>query len=148
MRFFGHPLHPMLVHFPIAFWSLAAVSDGLALSGLADTWAYGWLLLTLGLVTAVPAMIAGFADLAALHDAAERDGHHHMIFMSAAWTLFVSALIFRLEDGTPSASPDVLSAVLSFLGLVSMAVGGWYGGQLVYRHGAGQSSTPCLENPE
>ena len=24
MRLFGHPIHPMLVHFPIALWTVAA----------------------------------------------------------------------------------------------------------------------------
>lgn len=138
MRLFGHPLHPMLVHFPIAFWSFAAFSDGLALLGLADTWEYGWPLLALGLVTAMPAMIVGFIDLAALRDAAERDGQLHMYLMGSAWMIFLIALILRLENGTPLPSPQNISGGLSLLGMGVMVVGGWYGGQLVYTHGAGR----------
>lgn len=139
MRLFGHPLHPMLVHFPIAFWSLAAVSDGLALFGLANTWAYGWLLLSFGLVMAIPAMIAGFVDLTAIPDTAEADGNRHMYLMGSAWTIFLIALILRLEGGEPLESVNAISAGLSLLGLVVMAIGGWYGGQLVYTHGAGRA---------
>jgi len=36
MRIFGHPVHPMLVHFPIAFWTVATVAYGLVASGASE----------------------------------------------------------------------------------------------------------------
>ena len=38
MRVFGHPLHPMLVHFPIAFWTLGSACDALTLLGVPAAW--------------------------------------------------------------------------------------------------------------
>lgn len=32
MRFFGHPIHPMLVHFPIVLWTIAAGALMLSIS--------------------------------------------------------------------------------------------------------------------
>ena len=147
MRLFGHPLHPMLVHFPVAFWTLGALCDGLALLGYEQTWGYAWMLLALGLAMAVPAMAAGFLDLAALSPEAERDGQRHMIFMGLAWTLYLLALMTRFEGSTLMSSPQALSVACSMLGLALMAVGGWYGGQLVYRHGAGGQRLPEEGHP-
>ena len=138
MRFFGHPLHPMLVHFPIAFWSLATLCDGLALLGNEQAGAYVWLLLVIGLVMAVPAMLAGFIDLVVLAPAAERDGQRHMMLMGLAWTAYLVALLSRLEGAVLVFEPQTLSIICTTLGLALMAAGGWYGGQLVYTHGAGQ----------
>jgi uncharacterized membrane protein len=137
MRLFGHPLHPMLVHFPIAFWSLAAICDGMALAGNAQAWEHSWKLLALGLVIALPAMFAGFLDLAALSDRAERDGQRHMLCMGLAWTLFLIALMTRFEGTTLMPVVQAISVACTMFGLVIMTAGGWYGGQLVYRHGAG-----------
>src|SRR5699024_3929686 len=53
-----HPLHPALVHFPIAGWTLAVVADfsGLFLGEAAWSWSAG--LLAMGCAMAVVAMLA------------------------------------------------------------------------------------------
>ncbi len=137
MRIFKHPLHAMLVHFPVASWSLATACDGLALAGFTQAWSYAWLLLAVGLISAVPAMIAGAIDLAKLDDVAERDGNRHMILMGSAWTVYLCAMLARLDDMTPVLEPQFVSIALSVVGFGLMMAGGWYGGQLVYHHGAG-----------
>ncbi len=137
MRIFAHPLHPMLVHFPIAFWTLATVCDGCALIGITHAWSYGWIALTIGLVLAVPAIAAGFIDLARLEDAAVRDGDRHMILMGLAWVFYLCALLLRIDGQALVSEPHLLSISLSAVGFGVMMLGGWYGGQLVYHHGAG-----------
>lgn len=137
MRLFGHPIHPFLVHFPIAFWTTGTVCDGLALFGLEDAWPYAQLLLVAGTACAVPAMIAGIIDLARLEPWAAAVAHSHMLIMGASWTAYLVAAITRVDQWALVPEPSLLSISFSVLGLVTMAVGGWYGGQLVYHHGAG-----------
>ena len=62
-RIFGHPIHPMLVSFPIAFLTGTLVSD-LAYGLTRDAfWATASLyLLAAGVVTALGGAAAGFTD--------------------------------------------------------------------------------------
>ncbi len=81
MRLFGHPLHPMLVHLPIALWVLATACDGLTLVGVVQAWPLAWLCLAVGLVAALPAMAAGLADYAGLAESAVPTANRHMTLM-------------------------------------------------------------------
>lgn len=138
MRLFGHPLHPLLVHFPVAFWSLATLCDGASFFGIAPVWRYGGPLIGLGLLMATIAMIAGFLDLNTLKGEADAAGQRHMIVMGLAWTFYLAALITRQHTGRPLAEPALLPVALSVVGFLFLLAGGWFGGQLVYRYGAGQ----------
>lgn len=137
MRVFGHPLHPMLVHFPVAFWTLATVCDGCALAGFVSGRPYAVGLLALGLVVAIPAMVSGFFDLAGLKGDAVPDGGRHMLLMSSAWAFYLFALITRLDENVLAPDSQLLPRLLGLVGFCLIAVGGWFGGRLVYHHGAG-----------
>lgn len=146
MRIFGHPLHPLLVHFPIALWSLASLCDGLIITGLANFYDINGLgmlsslFLVLGIAFAIPAMMAGMMDVASVPEAASGDVNVHLMCMGGAWIAYLSALITRLEGVHPLSLPGWLSVALGFLGLACMMIGGWFGGQLVYKHGVGVHS--------
>ena len=99
MRLQRHPLPPMLVHFPIAFWSLASVCDGLLMLGSTQASTYAWMAIAVASAMAVPAMINGALDIARLSNAAEADGRRHMMLMALAWTdPDVFALIWNPQD--------------------------------------------------
>jgi uncharacterized membrane protein len=127
----------MLVHFPIAFWSLGSVCDGLALLGIQQAWRQAWLLLAVGSATAVPAAIAGLADLGKLEEPALAVAIRHMLLMGVAWSSYLAALVARIDGWTPLPAPHWLPVACSLAGFALMAAGGWHGGQLVYRLGAG-----------
>jgi uncharacterized membrane protein len=127
----------MLVHLPIAFWSLGTVCDGLALLGIQQAWQQAWLLLAVGSATAVPAAIAGMADLGRLKEPAVAVGVRHMLLMGVAWSLYLAALVARIDGWAPLPAPHWLPVAFSIAGFAIMAAGGWHGGQLVYRLGAG-----------
>lgn len=132
-----HPLHPALVHFPVACWSLAAGADlaGLWLGKTAWGWSGG--LLAVGCVTAVAAMLAGMAELPRVPEgAAMRDAWLHMGAMLAAFALFSTRLLLRLDHLQPL-EPDAVSLMLDAGGFIALAIGGWFGGRLVYGHGVG-----------
>src|SRR5690625_4771714 len=127
-----HPLHPALVHFPVACWSLAVATDfaGLWLGKTAWSWSSG--LLAAGCAMAVVAMLAGLAEFARVPEGtAMRDAYVHMSLMVLALVLFGMRLLLRLDHLQPL-PPDTLSLLLDAGGFVALAVGGWFGGRLVY----------------
>ncbi len=129
----------MLVHFPIAFWSLATVLDCCALLGVGGVWPLTWMPLALGLIIAVPAMILGLLEFADIEEAASRDAQRHMLTMCAAWVAYFAALLMRMDGVVPVADLQFVSIALSLSGFGLMGLGSWYGGQLVYWHGVGRS---------
>lgn len=132
-----HPLHPALVHFPVACWSLAVVADFVSLYFGQAAWQWATGLLMVGCVTAVVAMLAGMLEIARVPDGpAMRDAYLHMSAMLLALVLFITRL-FVGADGFQPAAPSALALVLDAAGFISLAVGGWLGGRLVYGHGVG-----------
>ena len=139
----SHPLHPALVHFPIACWSLATAADLASLLWGKPAWMLAGVLLLVGTVTAIAAMATGFVELLKV-DAdhpATRDLNRHMLFVMAAWSLYAASLFLRLQ-GTTLTEPDAVDLILSVAGFACLCVAGWFGGKLVYGHGLGMATRP------
>ncbi|MGB3740511.1 MAG: DUF2231 domain-containing protein [Castellaniella sp.] len=133
-----HPLHPALVHFPIACWSLATLADFSSLWLGESAWRWSAGLLMVGCAVALLAMVAGVLELSRVPDGpALRDVYLHMGLMLAAFTLYTARLFLRLDHLQPLA-PDVLALLLSLAGFITLAIGGWLGGRLVYGYGIGR----------
>lgn len=133
-----HPLHPALVHFPIACWTLAVAADFASLRFGAAAWSWSGGLLAVGCGVAVLAMLAGMMELARVPEGpALRDAWWHMGVMLVALLLFTTRLLLRLDHLTPLA-PDAVSLLLDVGGFLALAIGGWLGGRLVYGHGIGR----------
>jgi uncharacterized membrane protein len=133
-----HPLHPALVHFPIACWVLSAPCD-LAAWWLNDAqyWHIAWLLIAAGILLALPAMLAGMLDMAKIQNKnkkALKILHWHIGLVSTAWLFYLISLILREASTAPPGAAAVICAVV---GLIVLLVGGWHGAELVYRHGIG-----------
>jgi uncharacterized membrane protein len=134
MRLLGHPLHPMLAHFPIALCAVAAGAYLARVAGLAEAAAVAKLGNLAGLVIAVLAMIAGGWELRTIdaNSAAMRVATAHMMTMVTGWVCFLRA--FLLDPSAP-----ILAPAAAALGFCLMAVGGWLGGRLAYEFGIGSS---------
>lgn len=139
----SHPLHPALVHFPIACWSLATAADVASLWWGKPAWMLAGVLLALGTLTALAAMAAGFVELLKVgaEHPASRDLNRHMLLMLTAWCLYAASLFLRLQGATPT-QPGTVDLGLSVVGFVVLGVGGWFGGKLVYGHGVGVAKHP------
>ncbi|MEW9623366.1 DUF2231 domain-containing protein [Rhodanobacter geophilus] len=133
-----HPLHPALVHFPVACWSLGTAADLAGLHWGAPAWRPGGLLLAAGTLAALPAMLAGFYELTRLADdsPATRDVYRHLSVALAATALYATALLLRWRGGALSA-PDALGITLDLAGFAALVATGWLGGHLVYGHRLG-----------
>lgn len=138
-----HPLHPALVHFPVACWSLGTVADLASLHWGASAWHLGGLLLATGTLAALPAMLAGLYELTRLTDdsPAWRDAYLHMGTALTATALYSIALLLRWRGGALVA-PEALGIVLDMAGFIALVAAGWLGGRLVYGHRLGGDDMP------
>src|SRR5215468_2087803 len=94
MRILGHPIHPMLVHFPIAFWTVAVGAYVWAAAGASESAAVVAKCANgAGLIMAMLAMLAGAFELRSIAS----DGNAmqvaiwHMMIMSTVWVCFLAA---------------------------------------------------------
>jgi uncharacterized membrane protein len=133
----GHPIHPMLVPFPIAFLVGAFVSD-LAFWGTADPfWARAsmWLV-GAGLVMGALAALAGLTDFLTIERVRSLSAAWmHFLGNAAALLLSLWNLLHRLGDPAAGVVPGGL--VLSLVVVAILLVTGWLGGELAYRHRIG-----------
>jgi uncharacterized membrane protein len=144
----SHPLHPALVHFPVAAWSLATAADVAAGWVDAPMWRFAGWLHVVGTAMALPAMAAGLAQFARLPegDSAAKPAVRHMVLAMLAWSAYAAALALRWQDAAIVA-PGGMAIAASLVGFVLLCAAGWQGGQLVYRHGVGVETVarPALQ---
>jgi uncharacterized membrane protein len=139
----GHPIHPMLIPFPVAFLATALVTDIAFWSTGTPIWATAsmWLL-GAGVVMALVAALAGFTDF--LGDQRIRnlnDAWLHMIGNLVAVVLALINWYMRYKSG---AAAGVLpwGIWISLATVLLLLFNGWKGWEMVYRHHVGVSDTP------
>jgi nitrite reductase/ring-hydroxylating ferredoxin subunit/uncharacterized membrane protein len=134
----SHPLHPILIAFPVAFSVGAVVADIAGrLFGLANLWATGGYLSAAAVITGLVAGVPGFIDYVAVvppDSSAKRRATRHMVVNLVALALFALSWLFR--DGT-TLRPGTGTLVLEVAGLGLLMWGGWMGGTLVHRNQIG-----------
>jgi uncharacterized membrane protein len=131
-----HPIHPMLIPFPIVCFVGAFVTDIVYSQNSDPGWASAsnWLL-GIGLVMAALAAVAGLTDFLG-DDRIRRlgDAIKHMLANVAAVVVEAVNLALRINNpGFIDSTGVYLSGVVVLILLYS----GWKGGDLVYRHGIG-----------
>jgi uncharacterized membrane protein len=133
-----HPLHPALVHFPLACWSLATIADLASLWLGQSAWWLAGVLLAIGTVTALAAMAAGLYEFARIGEdhPGLADARRHMLLAMAAWMLYAASLVLRLQ-GTTLVAPAWPALATSVAGFLCLGATGWLGGKLVYLHRIG-----------
>jgi uncharacterized membrane protein len=131
----GVPVHPALVHFPIVFWVLVPLMDvGYALDRGGPYWRLGWILAFAGVISALPAIVAGALDAFACRnvEAAESTLWRHAGLMLLAWTLFALACLFCSPEDPQQAY--FFGGVMHGIGALTLIVGAHAGGQLAHVH--------------
>ena len=134
----GRPLHPMLVHFPIALYPTSLVFDALShLSEDGNPFVVGaFSLIVIALVVSGLAVAAGFADFLPIENGTRtwRVAVLHMSLQLVTGGLFLANAVLRSRDLDVTATPAG-PIILSVVGLLTLSVGAALGGELVYRHG-------------
>jgi uncharacterized membrane protein len=130
-----HPIHPMLVPFPIAFFVGALACD---LVGTADPFWFraSEYLLAAGVVMALLAAVMGFTDVM---------GDERIRALNIAWLHLGGNLIVVLIEAFnwyrrhSMGVPDSTDTTLSVIAVLLMVVTGWLGWEMVYRRKVGIS---------
>ncbi|MFK4148819.1 Rieske 2Fe-2S domain-containing protein [Streptomyces sp. NPDC004065] len=138
-RWLGHPVHPVMVQLPIGSWLSAAVLDVVPGQRRAVR-----ILIATGVVSALPAAVAGLVDWAELHRQQMRVGAVHATANVLALTLYTGSLTARLRGR------EALGKGLGLAGLAAVAAGGALGGHLAYRQASGANHAehvPHLVSP-
>lgn len=134
----SHPLHPILVTFPIALWTAALLADvtGVVLNhGL--LWAAGFFAILGGILGAVLAAIAGTLDYIKVvppGSSAKKRGMTHGLLNTGVLIAFV---VIAVQRGNAYAQPTGIQLALEALAVGVMTASGWLGGTLVYRNQIG-----------
>lgn len=141
----GHPIHPMLVVFPIGLWVFSFICDLIYLAGATELWRnMAFYSMAGGVIGALAAAIPGAIDLFTMEDRdTKRIGLIHMTLNLTLVALFLINLVWRFQTGPLSIGPVWLSAI----SIVLLGVSGWLGGEMVYVHGAAVSPE-ALRAPE
>lgn len=143
LRLFGHPVHAMLVHFPLALLGTSLLWDAIALLSGDDTfWAVSFWCVVAGLVGSVPTAVTGFADYAALEkdDSADATATRHMILMLAAVSAYVVSAIVRRGPSPPAGGVLVTALAFEAIGALLLFWGAYFGGSLVFDLGVGRGA--------
>jgi uncharacterized membrane protein len=138
----GHPIHPMLVPFPIAFFVATLLCD----IAFWRTGTAGWFtatewLLGAGAVMALVAAIAGLIDvlgeprIRALREVWFHAGGNLLLVLIQAYSWYA-----RYSEGTAAIVPKGL--ILSIVAVCLMLFTGWMGWQMVYRDHVAVSDEP------
>src|SRR5881275_2750975 len=148
-----HPLHPMLVHFPIGLFLLSLLLDlaSLAFPSVPNLVRDSFYAMLLGVITALMAAVPGFVDYTDIRSdhPAKRTATTHLTL-----NLIVVAL-YGINLGVRSSSlvdPKIqmVPLILSFIGITLLSVSGYLGGRLIYDDGIGvgrhKRRTPTPEN--
>ncbi|CUS82644.1 Uncharacterized membrane protein [Candidatus Kryptonium thompsonii] len=137
------PLHPMLVHFPIALFTSYIIFEILWMIFQKD-----WLknssvlLLFLGLIFVVPSILSGeasaenFEKVSTLEELIEA----HETFAKLTGITFLIALILKvilIRTGKFNLKTNLIVFAISLIGMFFLIQTGLKGGELVYKHGVG-----------
>ncbi len=137
LRIAGHPIHPMLVPFPIVCFIGAFISDIVYWQTAEIMWAdfSAWLLLV-GLIMGVLAGIAGLIDfLGNRAIRAQGPALPHMLGNLAVLVIALFNTLLHTRDAWTSVVPTGL--ILSLVVVLILPFTGWLGWSMVYRHRVG-----------
>lgn len=130
----SHPIHPILVVFPVAFFTGTLVCDVLAFINKSDSiWQMGKYLEIAGIGSAIAAAIPGIIDYSYTvppKSSAKTRAGKHAILNTVMLGLFVTSVLCRNNI-------DLIIIATEAVGMVLLSVAGWMGGTLVHRNQIG-----------
>ncbi|HVU01814.1 MAG TPA: DUF2231 domain-containing protein [Polyangiaceae bacterium] len=139
-KLFGHPIHPMLVAFPVAFYT-ATVVTFIVYASTQDTFWFRFATISswVGVVSAGAAALPGFVDWLAIPrtSRAKGVGLQHLALNVVALTSFLVCAIVSTRSWNEPLPPADGSLLLAAIGLCATAGAGFLGWTLVQDHHVG-----------
>jgi uncharacterized membrane protein len=138
-----------------AAFDVASLAGGPRHSWTGQLWHAGTFVLAAGSLLGLATVATGFTDLirfatpSRLRAAGSSGGMvaGHVAVMSVAFVIGASDLAWRLQDHAAARTPPALAG-LSVAAMVTVIVGGYIGGRLVYSHGIGVSLPAAGMEPD
>ena len=146
-KLFGHPIHQMLIVFPLGLLATSIFFDVIALVTENPSLSQAsWYIIAAGVITALMAAVFGLIDYLAIPHGtrAKRIGTFHGVGNVIVVVLFAASWLLRRGD---PAHPSTFAIVLTALGAGLGGVTGWLGGELVDRLGVGVDDGAHLDAP-
>ena|SRR5215467_916773 len=143
----GHPIHQMLIVFPLGLLATAVIFDGLgSWLGNAQWYQASFYMIGAGIIGGLAAAIFGLIDWMAIpaNTRAKSVGAWHGLGNVLVALLFVGSWVLRWEMPT---SPSGIAMALSLAGVLLTLVTGWLGGELMDRMGVGIDNGADLNAP-
>jgi Predicted membrane protein len=133
---YRHPIHPMIIVFPIGLWVFSFVCDLVALKRPENSVFWNdmaFYTMAAGVVGALAAAIPGFIDYLGLREPrVKRIATTHLVLNLVVIILYVFNLGFRLNQPVET---KISAVLISAIAIVLLAISGWLGGSMVYVHG-------------
>ncbi|TCB99545.1 DUF2231 domain-containing protein [Micromonospora zingiberis] len=148
LKVLGHPVHPMLVMFPVALFVTAVLFDIIDTVGGPDFLGeVAYWNITVGLVGGLLAAAAGLFDLLAIPAGtrAKRVGVTHAAANLAVILLFAAVWVVRLNAEYRTAGGALIA--IEVVAVAILGVSAWLGGELVDRLGVGVDRDANLDAP-
>jgi uncharacterized membrane protein len=143
----GHPVHPMLIVFPLGLLSTSVVFDIIGLITHEARWTeVSYYMVSAGIIGGLLAAVPGALDWWAIPRGtrAKRIGLLHGVGNVVVLALFIVSWLLRREV---PAAPPTGAIVAALIGLVIALGTAWLGGELVDRLGVGVDDGANLDAP-
>jgi uncharacterized membrane protein len=145
----GHPIHPMLIPFPLALWTTSFAVDVVFYFLRSPTLVtISKFLIAAGCLGALAAAVPGIIDWLSIKDArVKRIANWHARLNIIALIIFALSLYLRMKVGAHWVNYSLkIPFLLSLVGVVLISISGWLGGALSFEHGVGVR--PQHDSPE
>jgi uncharacterized membrane protein len=134
----GHPIHPPLTDATIGAYTFATAAATVQVLGITShAGAYGWwIAMVFAAIVSTAAVATGFMDWLTITWGSPlwRTVTTHALVMATATVFFVIAILVghkHYSQGLVGTGPYILTV----LGFLTLLVGGWLGGAVVFVHG-------------
>jgi uncharacterized membrane protein len=138
----GHPVHPMLIPFPLALWATSFVVDVLFYFLRHPTLlVIAKFMIAAGCIGAIAAAIPGIIDWLSIKNGdVKKVANWHARLNIAALVVFAISLFLRMGSYSELVGRRLtVPFLLSLVGVILISISGWFGGELVFRYGIGQT---------
>lgn len=151
MKLMGHPIHPMLVSYPIAFYTGTLVAFIIYAAGKDVFWFKVAVVLNVaGIAMATLAAVPGFIDWAIgipSNSPAKKHGLNHMLLNVAALALFTINAVIHASQWNSSSRDKTAGIILAAVGVLCTIGAGYLGWTMIQNDHVGVSGvSPAVES--
>jgi uncharacterized membrane protein len=141
MKFLGHPVHTMIIHFPTALLPMDLVLSCLFFkTGNESFGTAAFYCVTGAVLTGIIAMLTGVIDLVTFKPEQKQAMGTGLVhgFINGMVIIIYGVIVYKGWKAYPLVPlPTITMLVIKALAVLTLLVGNYYGGTLVYKHRIG-----------